>query len=63
MSSGPAMTSDSLFASISRLPAFAAANVERRPGRADDRGHDVLRIGMRRDVDERVLTTQHLQCR
>ena len=40
MNSGPDITSDSLFASRTRLPARAAASVERKPGSADDRRHD-----------------------
>ncbi len=63
MSSGPAITSDSLFASNRRLPASTAANVLRRPGRADDRGHHVLGFGMGRDFDEPGLPAQHPRAR
>ena len=46
--SGPASTSDSLFASSTRLPARAAASVERQAGGADDGRHDGVDVGHRR---------------
>ena len=60
MNSGPAITSASLLASSTRLPARAAASVGAQPGRADDRGHDDINLGMRRDLDQTLIAGQHL---
>ena len=42
---GPPSPADSLFASSRRLPAPAAASVERRPAAPTDRGHDIVHLG------------------
>ena len=47
MNSGPAMTSASLFASSTLLPARAAASVGAQAGGADDRGHHGVDLGER----------------
>ena len=46
MTSGPAMTSVSLLATATVLPASRAAQVPARPGRADDGGDDDVHLGV-----------------
>ena len=54
MSSGPAMTSDSLLANNRRLPARAAASVERRPAAPTMAAMTLSHFGQRRDLHQRI---------